>query len=205
MSTNQYWHIKSTDDEYFAPNAICNDSRLGISKKFLYLELVHKPTVDLDGPAFLLVTFGNETTVEPKILDLNCPFVNPAGLPLIAGVENVVFLKFDISGPLANPSLLKYYKSLAAGDKLEIHIKAYKLLTTPVGASIQLLDTIHVVVIKPDYKLHDGMVDMPMIGPGGPGGLGGPGGPAGHSGPGGHGGPGHALFHQQVLRSLGQF
>eukprot|EP01041_Mallomonas_annulata_P015439 gene15439-32650_t len=124
----------------------------------------HKPIVDLDGPAFLLVTFGNGTKVEPKILDLNCPFVNPAGLPLKAGVDNVVFFKFDIYGPLADPSLLKYYKSLAVGDKLEIHIRAYKLLTTSDGASIQLLDTIHVVVIKPDYKLHGGMDGMPMIG-----------------------------------------
>eukprot|EP01041_Mallomonas_annulata_P015438 gene15438-32649_t len=79
----------------------------------------HKPTVDLDGPAFFLITFGNETKVEPKILDLDVDLVNPAGLPLKAGVDNVLFFKFDIGSPLADPSLLKYYKSLAVGDKLE--------------------------------------------------------------------------------------
>ena len=127
----------------------------------------HVPSVDLNGPAVLSIQFGDESVVLPFLIDLaHNKWVNPAGLPLLKGVENVLIFYVKLFGPWADKSLSSYYDGLPIGADVPVSclelnfpiiIKAifqitFKVYTKgPDTLTLTLLGCAQYSLKKPDY------------------------------------------------------
>eukprot|EP00607_Mallomonas_marina_P006452 CAMPEP_0182428554 /NCGR_PEP_ID=MMETSP1167-20130531/23109_1 /TAXON_ID=2988 /ORGANISM="Mallomonas Sp, Strain CCMP3275" /LENGTH=203 /DNA_ID=CAMNT_0024611517 /DNA_START=212 /DNA_END=823 /DNA_ORIENTATION=+ len=124
--------------------------------KFFFLEIgaivgfvEHTPLVDLDGPAFLVATFGDGKIVKPFIEDLSHKsMVNPAGLPLSKGEKNVLFLHCHFLGKFSDEALFLFLEKLKPGDPISIKLEVFALNIN----EITLIGDTTITLMKPDFK-----------------------------------------------------